>query len=67
MLIHMGRLLQDAKEKRYGVAAPNVWSLNTARVVFEAADELNAPVIFDVAGIHKLEESADAVKFYEKK
>lgn len=67
MLIHMGRLLQDAKEKRYGVAAPNVWSLNTARVVFEAADELKAPVIFDVAGIHKLEESADAVKFYEKK
>lgn len=67
MLIHMGKLLQDAKKKGYGVAAPNVWSLNTARVVFEAAEELSAPVIFDVAGVHKLEESADAVKFYEKK
>lgn len=67
MLIHMGQLLQDAKKKGYGVAAPNVWSLNTARAAFEAAKELKAPVIFDVAGIHKIEESCDAVKFYEKK
>lgn len=67
MLIHMGTLLQDAKKNRYGVAAPNVWSINTARVVFEAAQELKAPVILDVAGIHRLEESAEAVKFYAKK
>lgn len=67
MLIHMGQLLQDAKKKGYGVAAPNVWSLNTARAAFEAAKELKAPVIFDVAGIHKIEESSDAVKFYERK
>lgn len=67
MLIHMGQLLQDAKKRGYGVAAPNVWSLNTARAAFEAAKELKAPVILDAAGVHKIEETADAVKFYEKK
>lgn len=49
------------------MAAPNVWSFNTVKAVYEAARELKAPVVLDVAGMHKLEETCDAVRFYEKK
>ena len=67
MIIDMGTLLCLAKKERYGVAAPNVWSLNTVKAAYEAAQELKAPVILDVAAIHKIEETVDAVRFYEKK
>lgn len=67
MITDMGTILRKAKKEGYGVAAPNVWSLNTVKSAFEAAEELKAPVILDGAGIHQIEEIADAVKFYEKK
>lgn len=67
MLTDMGTLLRKAKKEGYGIAAPNVWSGTTVKAVFEAADELNAPVIFDCAGIHSLAETVDMVRFYERK
>lgn len=67
MLTDMGSILRKAKREGYGVAAPNVWSLNTVKSVFEAAKELRAPIIIDGAGIHQIEEISDAVKFYAKK
>ena len=67
MLTDMGTILRQAKKEGYGVAAPNAWSLNTVKRIFEAASELKAPVIIDGAGIHQIEEISDAVHFYEKK
>lgn len=67
MILNMGMLLGKAKKERYGVAAPNVWSFDTVKAAYEAARDLKAPVILDIAGIHKLEETCDAVRFYEKK
>lgn len=56
MLTDMGTILRQAKKEGYGVAAPNAWSLNTVKSIFEAASELKAPVIIDGAGIHQIEE-----------
>lgn len=67
MIINMGTLLSKAKKEHYGVAAPNVWSFNTVKAAYEAARELRAPIVLDVAGLHKIEETCDAVRFYEKK
>lgn len=67
MLTDMGTILRKAKKEGYGVAAPNVWSGVTVKSVFEAAKELKAPIIFDCAGIHSLEETVDMVRFYERK
>lgn len=47
MLTDMGTILRQAKKEGYGVAAPNAWSLNTVKSIFEAASELKAPVIID--------------------
>ena len=55
MLTDMGTILRQAKKEGYGVAAPNAWSLNTVKSIFEAASELKAPVIIDGAGIHQIE------------
>lgn len=67
MLTDMGTILRKAKKEGYGVAAPNVWNSVTVKSVYEAAKELNAPIIFDCAGIHNLEETVELVHFYEKK
>lgn len=56
MLTDMGTILRQAKKEGYGVSAPNAWSLNTVKSIFEAASELKAPVIIDGAGIHQIEE-----------
>ena len=49
MLVTMKEVLQHAHENGYAVAAPNVnWELE-ARGVIEMAEELNAPLILDVA------------------
>ena len=39
MLTDMGTILRQAKKEGYGVAAPNAWSLNTVKSIFEAASE----------------------------
>lgn len=67
MMKSMKELLQKAKQEGYGIAAPNVWNWESVRSVFEAADELKAPVIIDVAAPHGIEECAHMVHFYESK
>jgi len=64
MLVSMKKLLDDAKAGGYGVAAPNVFNLETVRACFEAADELKAPIIIDGAESMGLENIAFITKHY---
>lgn len=67
MIIPMHELLQDAKAKYYGVAAPNVFNRETIEAAFQAAQELSAPVILDVHPVHGIYECAAIARFFEKK
>lgn len=49
MLVTMKEILRHANQGGYAVAAPNVCSELDARGALEAAEELNAPIILDVA------------------
>ena len=62
MLTDMGTILRQAKKEGYGVAAPNAWSLNTVKSIFEAASELKAPVILVRKPIPNLSESEPQAK-----
>ena len=63
MLMSMAPMLQDAKEKRYAVVAPGVNDLQTIEAVFQAADEMNAPIILDCVEMNDIEAVADITKF----
>ena len=67
MLVRMDEILKKAKEGKYGVAAPNVYNDISVKACYEAADKLNSPIILDCAGLPFLEETADIVRFYERK
>lgn len=67
MIIPMHELLQDAKEKGYGVAAPNVFNRETIEAAFQAGAELNAPIILDVHPVHGIYECAWIAKYFERK
>lgn len=49
MLVTMKEILDRAAAENYGVAAPNIFSDLDARAFVEAAEELNSPLILDVA------------------
>ncbi len=49
MLVTMKEILDKANEGNYGVAAPNVSNELNARAAIEAAENMNAPLILDVA------------------
>ena len=49
MLVSMKEILAEARNGKYGVAAPNVINEDTARVCIEAAVEMRAPLILDFA------------------
>ncbi len=49
MLVTMKEILDRASEGNYGVAAPNVDNELLVRAAIEAAEEMNAPLILDVA------------------
>lgn len=49
MLVTMKEILDRASAENYGVAAPNVATELDARAVITIAEELNAPIILDVA------------------
>ena len=49
MLVTLKEIVERASKEGYAVAAPNVSSELDARAYVEAAEELNAPVILDVA------------------
>lgn len=67
MLVSMKTILDVAKKEGYGVAAPNVFNLETIRVAFEAARELKSPIILDCAGAHPIEEIGEIARFYDRK
>ena len=48
MLLPMRDLLVEAKRAGYAVAAPNVFDKETVEAAFNAAEELEAPVVLDV-------------------
>ena len=49
MLVTMKEILERASRENYAVAAPNVDNELNARACIEAAEEMNAPLILDVA------------------
>ena len=49
MLVTMQTILAKANEENYAVAAPNVSNELNARAAIEAAENMNAPLILDVA------------------
>ena len=55
MLLTMKEILDKANEGNYAVAAPNVMTELDARAALEAAEELNAPLILDVAPGHPVD------------
>ena len=67
MLVRMDEILKKAKKERYGVAAPNVYNDISVKACYETADKLKSPIILDCAGLDVLEETADIVRFYERK
>lgn len=64
MLVSMKTVLDKAKREGYGVAAPNVFNMETVRSAFEAARELKAPVIIDGAEVHGIESIAAITRYY---
>ena len=49
MLVTMKDILGKASAGNYAVAAPNLWTELDARAVIDAAEELRAPLILDIA------------------
>lgn len=48
MLVNMKKMLEDARDNGYIVAAPNVWNDWSTRAALDAAIELNSPLILDI-------------------
>jgi len=67
MIIQMHKLLEDAKKRKYGIAAPNVFNRETIEAAFEAGRILRSPVILDVHPTHGIYECADIARFFEKR
>lgn len=51
MLVNMKRMLEDAKENRYGIGFFNAVNMEMARAVIETAEEMNTPVIVGTAEV----------------
>lgn len=49
MLVTMKEILDRANSHNYAVAAPNIWTEVDCRACIDAAEELNAPLIIDIA------------------
>ena len=67
MLVPMKDILMRAKEGCYGVAMSNVWSEISVRAAFDAAREMNAPIILGVAEIHNIPATSWFVREYAKR
>ncbi|GCF95699.1 hypothetical protein NRIC_35900 [Enterococcus florum] len=52
MLVTMKEILEDAREKKYGVGAFNTPNLEAVQAVITAAEEVGAPVILQHAEVH---------------
>lgn len=67
MLLTINDLLLKAKKERYGVAAPDAYNSLSVEACFEAAVNLQAPVILSCLGTTNMEETAEISRFYAKK
>jgi len=67
MLVKMGVLLEDAREKGYAVAAPGVHDMQSTEAAFQAAKELRAPIVLDVSEHNDMEALADMARFYARR
>ncbi|WP_213974052.1 class II fructose-bisphosphate aldolase [Tepidanaerobacter acetatoxydans] len=47
MLCRMDDILKKATQEQYGVAAPNVWNLETIKAAVGIAEKLKSPIILD--------------------
>ncbi len=64
MLEPMKDLLEEAKRGGYAVPAPNVFDKESVEAAFNAAEELNSPVILDVGYAMGIEETGEIAKYY---
>ena len=64
MLEPMKDLLVEAKRGGYAVPAPNVFDKESVEAAFNAAEELNSPVILDVGYAMGIEETGEIAKYY---
>ncbi|AGB19358.1 class II fructose-bisphosphate aldolase [Thermoanaerobacterium thermosaccharolyticum] len=68
MLVPMKNILDIAKSKGYGVAAPNVWELYSIKAAIEAATEEKSPIILDFhSSMGDIFEFSEIAKFMAKK
>lgn len=67
MLVPMGVILQKAAEAGYGIAAPNVFNLETVEGAFECAAEVGSPLVIDCAERFDLEAIAAMVKLFAER
>ena len=67
MLEPMKDLLVEAKRGGYAVPAPNVFDKESVEAAFNAAEELDSPVILDVGYAMGIEETGMIAKYYGAK
>ncbi len=67
MLVPMHPILKAATARKYGIAAPNVFSAESIATCFEAALELKAPMVIDVGSGLDLELMVDVTKHYARR
>lgn len=67
MLEPMKDLLVEAKRGGYAVPAPNVFDKESVEAAFNAAEELDSPVILDVGYAMGIEETGMIAKYYGTK
>jgi len=52
MLVNLKTILEDARENKYAVGSFNMLSLETVRGAIKAAEEMNSPIIIQLAEVH---------------
>ena len=67
MLVAMNEILQNAFKEGYGIAAPNVFNLETVEGAFECAAEMRSPLVIDCAERFDLEAVAALVKIFAER
>ncbi len=64
MLVSMAVILKQAVKEGYGVAAPNIYNLETVEGAFDCASEIGSPLVLDCAERFDLETVAEIVKIF---
>ncbi|NLY45868.1 MAG: class II fructose-bisphosphate aldolase [Tissierella sp.] len=67
MIVSLKAILDEAKKNNYGVAAANVFDMNTVKAVYEVASELRAPIIINCHEKFDMELIGEITRYYDKK